>query len=139
MFYYSSFVYDYYSDLELTFEYYNGAFVDEALKLNDSARAGNVTEASGEGCSDITRQPNEFRTAFITNLCCIAVPLVIFYVMCARELLVWLIKVENQVKARIQSPALFLFVKGLGRILWLCPVSVICAPFFILYVAVRQV
>ena len=127
--------------MALTIEYYDGAFVDEALILNgsDSAAVGNLSEASGEGCSDIIRQPNEFRTAFITNLCCIAVPLVIFYVMCARELLVWLQKLEKRFNHRIQSQALFLFVQGLGRVLWLCPVSVVCAPFFILYIAVRQV
>jgi hypothetical protein len=50
--------------------------------------------SSGEGCSDIIRQPDEYRTAFFTNLCCIAVPLHIFYVMCARELLIRLRKLE---------------------------------------------
>ena len=95
---YSSFVFDYYSDLELTFEYYNGAFVNTSSNesIPDSG------SASGEGCSDITRQPDEYRTAFFTNLCCIAVPLVIFYVMCAREILVRLVKLERRLKASIR-------------------------------------
>jgi hypothetical protein len=67
-----SFVYDYYSDFELTFEYYNGAFV----ATNGSNPLPLENETSGEGCSDITRMPNEYRTAFYTNLCCILVPLV---------------------------------------------------------------
>jgi hypothetical protein len=95
--------------------------------------------SSNQGCADIVRQPNEYRTAFFTNLGCIAVPLVIFYVMCARELLVRLVKLEDRIKGRIENPALFLFVKVLGRILWLCPISVICAPFYVLYIAIRQV
>jgi hypothetical protein len=95
--------------------------------------------SSGEGCADISRQPDEYRTAFFTNLTCIAVPLLIFYVMCARELLVRLCKLEDQVKERISNECLFVFVKMIGRILWLVLVSPLCCPFFILYIAVRQV
>ena len=95
--------------------------------------------SSREACADITRQPDEYRTAFFTNLTCIAVPLLIFYVMCARELLVRLVKLEDRVKEQISNDWLFVVVKMTGRFLWLVLVSPLCCPFFILYIAVRQV
>jgi hypothetical protein len=90
-------------------------------------------------CADIVRESPEYRTAFIVNILCIAVPLFIFYVMCAREFLVRLQKLEKRMRSKISSDFLFFLLKGIGRILWLCPLSVICAPFFIIYIPIRQV
>ncbi len=38
-------------------------------------------------CYDFARTPFEYRTAFITNVVCIALPILTFYAMCSRELL----------------------------------------------------
>jgi len=90
-------------------------------------------------CVDIVRESPEYRTAFGVNLLCITVPLIIFYVMCAREFFVRLRKLEERVKKKVTSNCLFFIIQGIGRILWLCPVSVICAPLFIVYIPIRQV
>lgn len=103
-----------------------------------SAKAWSLPSPDLE-CADIVRESPEYRTAFIVNILCIAVPLFIFYVMCAREFLIRLRKLENRMRKKINSDCLFFLIKGMGRILWLCPLSVICAPFFIIYIPIRQV
>ena len=118
-----TFVFDYYSDFELTYEYYQNAFQDgisstlnlsHASKMNDICQKFNQTHfiSSGEllkkcykiwlqqqldslrsqqfnqseNCIDIQRTSEEYRTAFFVNIICISLPVLVFYIMCSREL-----------------------------------------------------
>ncbi len=112
----STFVYDYYSDIELTLEYYNGStfsrgdadsvyrrIISGLLRDKNPCEEGQyplyeeaggeegrkvickfVEESMGSECYDIKRTPQEYRTAFITNIISISLPVLIFYAMCAR-------------------------------------------------------
>ena len=89
-------------------------------------------------CHDIIRTPYEYLIAFVVNVVLIVLPLVTFYAMCARELLpfaqdlVW--RVEEKAPLKLISFLCSLII----HFLWLC-VALVCAPFFILYVAGKQV
>ncbi len=137
----STFVYDYYSDIELTLEYYRSSnfswlrretfkqcgIGDEDPECPHPDPIGDVGES---GCYDIRRTPHEFRIALVTNIVCICLPIAIFYAMCARELLPFvhqfLRRHNSMVGAAVAYP------------LWIL-LALVCAPFFILYVAARQV
>ena len=77
----------------------------------------NLTENQ---CFPIKRDPEEYRTAFIVNIICITWPYFIFWTMCSREL--W-IHMQGHVILKI--------------LFW--PLSILCAPFFIIYIAFKQV
>ena len=168
----STFVFDYYSDFELSYEYYINAFTNalpfanETLK-NTSEPTQNPCQSNGthvlvptesfkkcwlqwqlekmkehslqnvdrEHCVDITRNAEEYRTAFFFNIICISLPILVFYVMCFKEMWTYLhyFEYENKSSGKY-SPT---FVWTLKILFWPC--TVLFAPFYILYIAVRQV
>lgn len=73
------------TDLELSLEYYykSSFIVNESKVLSTMDDPNRVFDT----CYDIERTPSEYKTAFLINVVCIALPLVIFYCMCAREIL----------------------------------------------------
>ena len=84
---------------------------------HDFSKINLVTENQ---CSPIKRDPAEYRTAFIVNIICITWPYFIFWTMCSREL--W-----SHMQGHVILKILF----------W--PLSILCAPFFIIYIAFKQV
>ena len=79
-----------------------------------------MAPTANQQCLPIARNPEEFRTAFLVNIICISLPIFVFWTMCSREL--WL-HLKDKPKLK------YLF--------W--PLSLICSPFFILYIAFKQV
>ena len=72
------------------------------------------------------------------NVVLILLPLTTFYAMCARELLPFAQSLQQKVKdKKVPAPISFLSALAIYA-LWLC-VAFICAPFFILFVAAKQV
>ena len=168
----STFVFDYYSDFELSHEYYMNAFTNvlplnnETLK-NTSKPIQNPCPNNGthvlvptesfkkcwlqwqlekmkehslqnvdrEYCVDITRNAEEYRTAFITNIICISLPILVFYVMCFKEMRTWLhyFEYENKSSGKYSQACVW----TLKILFWPC--TVLFAPFYILYIAFRQV
>lgn len=139
-----TFVFDYYSDIELTAEYYRQSTFnqpDDYVKLpkclsNQTANA-NCTDYRPETCIDIDRTPHEYRAAFIANVVCLSSPLLVFYCMCSRELLPY-VQFAVQKLSHERGKCYECVLNFLFYPLWVL-VSVPCAPFFILYVAVRNV
>ena len=92
-------------------------------------------------CMDIKRTPEDYRSAFLTNITLIILPLVIFFNMCAREMLPTVKKIDIFLRDLLNTN-----VNGIGSCLitafiyplWLIT-AFICAPFFIVFVAARQV
>ena len=80
-------------------------------------------------CSNIQRTPEEYRTAFFVNIICICFPFLVFYLMGSRVLWQKFQRFENNFPNH--------FAKIMLRIIYGL-LTVIFAPFFILYVAVRQ-
>jgi len=91
-----TFVYDYYSDIELTFEYYRSSEEEWRHQLNPHAEPQmNVREEEcskpyrdqrclpsfnlNSRCHDILRTADEFRAAFATNLVLVTTPVAIFW------------------------------------------------------------
>ncbi len=139
----SSFVYDYYSDIELTLEYFrssnfsqHGRETSKQCDVTDESEnpgcldPDQVDEVGKFGCYDIRRTPHEFQTALVMNITCICLPLFIFFAMCARELLPLLHHLQDRC-----SGILGVLLTYSSWIL----LALVCAPFFILYVAVSQV
>ena len=183
----SSFVYDYYSDIELTLEYFQKSTfaVDDAtanpggpsqpivdsqfrrpchyadfnsthaiiLKAASdncsythtasssswpaSTRSSVVPYAAPTSCMDIERTPEEYRTAFVTNIVCFTLPLLIFFAMCARELLPAVHRLDARATKALPGGLASAFTFVLFP-MWLL-VAFVCSPFFILFVAARQV
>eukprot|EP00095_Tigriopus_kingsejongensis_P004696 maker-scaffold276_size226481-snap-gene-0.17 protein:Tk04696 transcript:maker-scaffold276_size226481-snap-gene-0.17-mRNA-1 annotation:"hypothetical protein" len=131
-----TFVFDYYSDIDLIIEYYlNSTFAVESVI--SEPRLGTNGSTIRQGCHDIDRTPEEFTTAFVTNLTCLCIPLVIFLCMCSRELWPYfqiLVQYLNRKWPRIPKRG----IEVLAYIMWMT-CSTLCAPFFILYVAFRNV
>lgn len=127
-----------FADIELSLEYYRKSMdVKEGTIPITNVTSGTGTSTSSI-CTDIERTPNEYRIALIVNVTCIILPLVIFFFMCARELLPAIQKLDKWCNKNC-SPALYYVAVPLPLYaLWLV-VSVLCAPFFILYVAARHV
>ena len=80
-------------------------------------------------CTNIQRTPEEYRTAFFVNIICICFPFLVFYLMGSRVLWQKFQRFENNFPNH--------FAKIMLRIIYGF-LTVIFAPFFILYVAVRQ-
>jgi hypothetical protein len=184
----ATFIYDYYSDIELTLEYYAGSTLNLAsagavtndslaafsdLACQDGLRVSafnsshvvfskdelgallsewhkcarqrltlgpaiNVTD-SEEECADIVRSPEEYLTAFIVNLVCIALPLISFFCMCARELLPSFKTFIEKCSSKFPFQSIFAVIFGLFVYpVWIL-VAFVCAPFFIIFVAARNV
>ncbi len=97
--------------------------------------------SAADFCIDITRTSNEYRTAFFVNIVCIALPICIFYFMCARELQQNVKSFEARCFRGLASTDDSLAVTLLRVLLWafFIPASIICAPFFVLFVAAKQV
>ena len=95
----------------------------------DQADELEIFNSTVAGCVDIQRTSEEFRTAFWDNVICIALPIVVFYIMCFQQLWVELKRLEHR-----RSGSQFIL---LLRIFYV-PLGILCAPFFIIYVAVRQ-
>lgn len=139
-----TFVFDYYSDLELIFEYYRSSSfmvtnytIPSSQDPNEDCENDANLECYDHKCHDIQRTPAEYTTAFVTNVACICIPLVIFYCTCARELLPYF-----QLLGTYLSNKFEVCPNQLVNILVLCLwtlTSLLCAPFFILYVAARNV
>ena len=125
----STFVYDYYSDFELTFEYYQQWKNPEFAKISTSFISQEDLLLENPDCSNIQRTPEEYRTAFFVNIICICFPFLVFYLMGSRVL--W------QKFQRFEDNFSNHFAKIMLRIIYGF-LTVIFAPFFILYVAVRQ-
>ena len=87
---------------------------------------------SFDQCVDIERTSDEYYTAFITNILCLTVPLVISYAFGVWELL----SIIDKYLMTIKELEVYLKV-----VIWLSVIliGIPFAPFFILYVAVRNV
>ena len=98
-----------------------------------------ATEAQEDGnkCKDITRTPSEYRTAFITNVSCMVLAMLVSYVMCVRELLhhSFIYMSKHRWRKRV-SDKFFIFLKFLVGGICLFPIGPILAPFFILYIGI---
>ena len=92
-------------------------FLEKGRPIVDFSNVNLVTKSL---CLPIKRDPEEYRTAFIVNIICITWPYLIFWTMCSREL--W-IHMQGHVILKI--------------LFW--PLSILCAPFFIIYIAFKQV
>ena len=124
----ATFVYDYYSDVDLTVQYHE--------KSSSSFNSTSESNSTHGKCYDFDREPNEYLTAFVTNLIFIGLPVAVFVVMGARELLPLFDGLVGSLENRLGGGST-LYVMALYPV-WIL-VSVICAPFFILYVAARNV
>lgn len=126
---FSTFVYDYYSDIELTLQYYaNSDFVIQ-----------NVTNTviNDTDCQDIIRTPSDYQTAFVANLGFLCLPLIILFAMCALEMYPEV--KEFDLKMSEKLPKILLIILRIHLYpMWLI-LAFVFAPFFILFVAGRQV
>jgi hypothetical protein len=98
-----------------------------------------ATEAQVDGnkCQDITRTPAEYRTAFITNVACMALAMLVSYVMCVRELLHHsFIYMRKHRWRKLVSNKFFIFLEFVVGGICLFPIGPILAPFFILYIGI---
>ena len=159
-----TFVYDNYSDIELAFEYYDQAYnpiphnvsissntlcqplkhiVDTTSKLllNTTSDSKCIDQkpflftTEPNQCTDIQRTPSEYKVAFVTNIVCMALALLVSYVMCVRELLHHSFDYMNQHRWRRHlSEKFFTFIQVMIGGLSVFPIGLILSPFFILYI-----
>uniref|UniRef100_A0A0K2TNQ1 Putative LOC100882592 [Megachile rotundata] n=1 Tax=Lepeophtheirus salmonis TaxID=72036 RepID=A0A0K2TNQ1_LEPSM len=112
-----NFTYDYYSDISLTLQYFSDSSFRNSFLVDDF----NATLKNNH-CRNFTPTPHQFFIAFAVNLICITAPLLVFFFMC-----VW------EIQSALHSNG------------FCCPdimamfLSLFFTPFFVLYVAGRQV
>ena len=152
-----TFVYDYYSDISLTIEYYKrSSFNEDQQNDTESETNGSLCPdrpnmqcpktilalqeiySSNGTCTDYELTPDEYRTAFLSNISFILLPLLIFWSMCAREMLPSVQSWDRMISAKVPKCIYFLTVPILLYPMWLI-ISFVFAHFFILFVATRQV
>ena len=92
--------------------------------------------ATGQmNCTDITRTPSEYRTAFIANVTFMCGAMLVNYVMCVREL--WhhaYNYMESHRWRQHLSGGFFTFIKFSIYGICVFPTGLILSPFFILYI-----
>ena len=88
-----------------------------------------ISEKNPDFCINIERTCAEYRTAFFVNIICICFPFLVFYIMGSRELWTRLKRIETHLTSSYAK-------RLLAVIYW--PLTVVFAPFFILYIAIRQ-
>ena len=117
---------------QLLFNTTSESICDEAT----TTRKPSLLYATGQqNCTDITRTPSEYRTAFITNIVCMCSAMLVSYVMCVRELLHHSFNYMKRHRwEQCISEGLFTFVKLAVGGVCVFPIGLILAPFFILYI-----